>query len=82
MGLPPAIPAPHGLGSCEDPQELLTDTVLGVFQPAAGGDPPALGAAYAGPAPIPLTVTPERRAAEFIKLFISDHLPVIFTMDI
>jgi hypothetical protein len=48
----------------------------GVANPAAGAGP------YAGPLPIPMAIPPQRRAAEFVKLFISDHLPVIFEMNL
>jgi hypothetical protein len=68
--------------SVEYPWELLTDLFAGVFQTHVGGDPPSGLGPYAGPAPLPVVITPERRAAEFIKLFVSDHLPVIFEMAI
>lgn len=52
-------------------------------------DPPAGAGPFAGPPlpplpplPPPLVVTPARRAAEFLRLFVSDHLPVIFNVDI
>jgi hypothetical protein len=48
----------------------------GVAAPAAGAGP------FAGPAPVPAVVIPQRRAVEFIKTFISDHLPVIFEMNL
>jgi hypothetical protein len=63
-----------------NPAQLLADMNAGVFQTPAGGNPPAGAGPYAGPAPLPIVITPERRAAEFIKLYVSDHLPVIFQM--
>ena len=68
------------LDQVENPAELITDLITGVFQTPPGGDPQAGPGPYAGPAPLPADITPERRAAEFVKLFVSDHLPVIFEM--
>lgn len=70
-----------GFASLENGFQMAADLLLGVFQPAAMGDPAAVGGPYAGPGGV-VTITPERRAAEFIKLFVSDHLPVIFTMNV
>ena len=78
MGMGP----PPGLNESLDPVELLADINAGVFQPAFGGDPPAGPGPYAGPPILPAVITHQRRAAEFIKLFVSDHLPAIFEMDI
>lgn len=72
-----------GFNNIENPAQLLADLALGVFQPVGGlfGPPLALGPAYNGPGGF-VAVNAERRAAEFIKLFVSDHLPVIFTMNV
>ncbi|MFM2028032.1 MAG: hypothetical protein RLZZ339_2749, partial [Cyanobacteriota bacterium] len=77
-----AVP-PVGLNSVLNPLQLQADIAAGVFQTPPGGDPPLpAGVAYAGPLPLPAVITPQRRAAEFIKLFVSDHLPVIFEMNL
>ena len=72
--------APVGLNSVLNPVQLLADINAGVFQTPAAGNPPAGAGPYAGEAALPVVITPARRAAEFIKLFVSDHLPVIFEM--
>lgn len=73
---------------------MLQDFQAGGFGSRAtlptGTPPPTIAATgvvdppYAGPAtypaPAPVVVTSQRRAAEFIRLFISDHLPVLFVM--
>lgn len=73
---------PPALNQSLDPVQLLADVLNGIFLPAIGGDPPAGVGPYAGPAVLPAVITHQRRAAEFIKLFVSDHLPAIFEMDI
>ncbi|MFO0291105.1 MAG: endonuclease/exonuclease/phosphatase family protein [bacterium] len=47
-----------------------------MFSPPAGNGP------FAGQQPLPQIVTPARRAAEFLRVFVSDHLPVIFEMNL
>lgn len=73
---------PAGLNDVLDPFQLLADINLGIFLTPFGGDPPAPPVVYANPPAPGGVVTRQRRAAEFIKLFVSDHLPVIFRMRI
>jgi hypothetical protein len=58
---------------------LLQDILAGAF---VGIGPFAPAGPFAGPLPLPLTITPARRAAEFLRTFVSDHLPVIFQMSL
>ena len=74
--------APAGLDQVLNPLQLLADINLGIFLTPWGGDPLAPPLVYANPPVPPGVVTRQRRAAEFIKLFVSDHLPVIFRMRI
>jgi hypothetical protein len=78
-------PVPMGLLGILDPLRVFHDIQAGVFVtpllPAVDPPAPLLPAGYAGVVPIPATVTPVRRSAEFVKKFISDHLPVIFRMN-
>ncbi|MEC4817018.1 MAG: hypothetical protein SAK29_27680 [Scytonema sp. PMC 1069.18] len=76
----------------QDIQQGLFGNIVPNNPPAGMGQfagPAGLNAAgvpqYSGPAgqgAIPNVITPARRAAEFIKLFVSDHLPVIFEIDL
>ena len=88
-GVGPVANIPHVM----DGWTLLQDIQAGGFgnAVAAGAAPIPTGvvdpAAGAGPFQGPVNaifnnVTPARRAAEFIKLFVSDHLPVIFEMNL
>jgi hypothetical protein len=62
-----------------DPGQMQLDLLHGSFVTPAGGDP-APGHGPFVPLPALATIPPARRAAEFIKLFVSDHLPVLFRM--
>ena len=77
-----AFGAPAGLAPVLNALRLLADINLGIFVTPFGGDPPAPPLVYANPPVPPGVIPPQRRAAEFIKLFVSDHLPVIFRMRI
>ncbi|WP_440135018.1 hypothetical protein [Chitinophaga sancti] len=89
-----AIPvAPVAIPNVRNPATLLADIQAGGFGSAAAGQAgpvavtgiaaPAAGAGpYAGPVPLPVVIPPQRRAIEFVKLFVSDHLPVIFEMNL
>lgn len=87
---PPVAPA--AIGNVLNPATLLLDIQAGGFGNAwtvAGGvaatgiaNPAAGAGPFAGPAPLPANVTPQRRATEFMKLFVSDHLPTILVMNL
>ena len=71
---------PMGSPAILNAAQLVADLNLGIFQPVMGGDPAAPAVPFQGPGPA--VVSAARRSAEFIKLFVSDHLPVIFQMAI
>jgi hypothetical protein len=85
--------APAAIPNVRTPATLLADIQAGGFGNAAavaagpaaatGVAAPAAGAGpYAGPVPLPGVISPQRRTIEFVKLFVSDHLPVIFEMNL
>lgn len=84
--------APAAIGNVLNPATLLLDIQAGGFGnawTAAGGvaatgvaNPAAGAGPFVGPAPLPVIVTPQRRAAEFMRLFVTDHLPAILEMNL
>lgn len=83
--IPPAIlnafaALPMGNPAILNAAQTLADLNVGFFQTPFGGDPALPGVLFWGPGPA--VVSRARRASEFIKLFVSDHLPVIFEMTI
>jgi hypothetical protein len=72
---------PPGLNQSINRHTLFNDVAFGAFPDPNLPNPTSLPGPYV-PGGWPALIPPERRAAEFIKLFISDHLPILFRMNI
>ncbi|MBI1298837.1 hypothetical protein GC175_28220 [bacterium] len=75
IGQGPPVPAPPATPGILNINASLTNMLLHGFF----ADPPLPGV-VAWPAAFGMVPPPARRAAEFIRLCVSDHLPVIFQM--
>jgi hypothetical protein len=79
----PSVLAPNTILADIQAGGFGNTSVNGIVSAATGvAAPPAPAVAYDGPVPIPANVTVQRRTNEFIRSFVSDHLPVIFEMNI